>query len=373
MALRRQRRVRTFQERKNVFEMFDDFQLIKRYRLDRAGIIFVTDLVRDVISPSTTRSNAIPAELKVVLMLRFLATGKMQQCSADDLGPSQPTISRVVMQTIMALTARHIVTRFIDFPTTPRVIQQKQTQFMQIAGFPGVVGAIDGTHIKIIAPSINEDVYVNRKRYHSINTQVVFDAEYNILDVVPKWPGSTHDARIFTESGLNKLFETGLVPPGCPLLGDKGYPLRRWLLTPFSRAVTEAQINYNRAHRSTRSVVERGIGQWKRRFHILHSEIRYSPEKVCRIIMACEILHNICKKRNIPSPPTLENRDDGDEDGDESTPASTLPVCHSGVSPLPDLLQTPTLPPASHDLRCLEARSKTEEQMENLCSSQQGP
>ncbi|XP_062849563.1 putative nuclease HARBI1 [Trichomycterus rosablanca] len=354
MALRRQRRVRTFQERKNVFEMFDDFQLIKRYRLDRAGIIFVTDLVRDVISPSTTRSNAIPAELKVVLMLRFLATGKMQQCSADDLGPSQPTISRVVMQTIMALTARQIVTRFIDFPTTPRVIQQKQTQFMQIAGFPGVVGAIDGTHIKIIAPSINEDVYVNRKRYHSINTQVVFDAEYNILDVVPKWPGSTHDARIFTESGLNKLFETGLVPPGCHLLGDKGYPLRR-------------------AHRSTRSVVERGIGQWKRRFHILHSEIRYSPEKVCRIIMACAILHNICKKRNIPSPPTLENRDDGDEDGDESTPASTLPVCHSGVSPLPDLLQTPTLPPASHDLRCLEARSKTEEQMENLCSSQQGP
>uniref|UniRef100_A0A3B1IY90 Putative nuclease HARBI1 n=1 Tax=Astyanax mexicanus TaxID=7994 RepID=A0A3B1IY90_ASTMX len=273
-------------------------RLLPNFYPQLSRIIFVTDLVRDVISPSTTRSNAIPAELKVALMLRFLATGKMQQCSADDLGPSQPTISRVVMQTIMALTARHIVMRFIDFPTTPRVIQQKQTQFMQIAGFPRVVGAIDGTHIKIIAPSINEDVYVNRKRYHSINTQVVFDAEYNILDVVPKWPGSTHDARIFTESGLNKLFETGLVPPGCHLLGDKGYPLRRWLLTPFSRTVTEAQINYNRAHRSTRSVVERGIGQWKRRFHILHSEIRYSPEKVCRIIMVL---------LPVPSPPECDS------------------------------------------------------------------
>ncbi|XP_029917515.1 putative nuclease HARBI1 [Myripristis murdjan] len=196
------------------------------------------------------------------------------------------------METIIALTAPHIITRFIDFPNTPRAIQQKQTQFMQKAGFPGVVGAIDGTHIKIIAPSINEDVYVNRKRYHIINTQVVFDAEY-ILDVVPKWPGSTHDARILNESGLKQLFERGFVPPGCHLLGDKGYPLRRWLLTPFHTPVTEVQVNYNRAHRITRSVVERGIGQWKHRFHSLHSEIRYSPERLCRIIMACATLHNI--------------------------------------------------------------------------------
>ncbi len=226
--------------------MFDDEQLIKRYRLDRAGIIFVSDLVRDVISPVTLHSNAFSVELKIVMTLRFLATGKMQQCNADDLGPSQPSISRIVMETIMALTAPHIITRFIDFPTTPHIIQQKQTQFMQIAGFPGVVGAIDGTHIKIIAPSVNENVYVNRKRYHSINTQVVFDADYNILDVVPKWPGSTHDARILNESGLKQLFERHFVPPGCHLIGDKGYPLRRWLLTPFHMPLIEAQLNYNR-------------------------------------------------------------------------------------------------------------------------------
>ena len=43
---------------------------------------------------------------------------------------------------------------------------------MAIAGMPGVVGAIDGTHIKIIAPSKDEDVFVNRKKVHSINTQI---------------------------------------------------------------------------------------------------------------------------------------------------------------------------------------------------------
>ena len=71
---------------------------------------------------------------------------------------------------------------------------------MEIAGIPGVIGAIDGTHIKIIAPSQDYEVFVNRKKLHSINTQIVFDARYNILDIVVKWPGSTHDSQIFGQS-----------------------------------------------------------------------------------------------------------------------------------------------------------------------------
>ncbi len=42
MAVQR-RRLRTFQERKNVLELYDDRELIKRYRLDHQGILFVTD------------------------------------------------------------------------------------------------------------------------------------------------------------------------------------------------------------------------------------------------------------------------------------------------------------------------------------------
>ena len=42
---------------------------------------------------------------------------------------------------------------------------------------------------------------------HSIYTQIVFDACYNILDIVVKWPGSSHDSRILMESGMTQLFE----------------------------------------------------------------------------------------------------------------------------------------------------------------------
>ncbi|KAK0142418.1 hypothetical protein N1851_019862 [Merluccius polli] len=51
----------------------------------------------------------------------------------------------------------------------------------------------------------DEDVFVNRKKVHSINTQIAFDATFNILDVVAKWPaGSTHDLRILMGCGLRR-------------------------------------------------------------------------------------------------------------------------------------------------------------------------
>lgn len=233
-------------ERRNVLQTMDDSELLRRYRLDRAGIMFVTDLIRDALTSPTQRRNAIAPEMKVITTLRYLATGKMQQCSSDDLGLSQPSVSRVITQTITALSEPLIVSQFISFPLDIPTLQAQKTAFMNIAGFPGVVGVIDGTHIRIIAPSEDEDVYVNRKRYHSINVQVVFSADYMILDIVAKWPGATHDARILAESGLRHLFEGRRIPANCHLLGDSGYPCKPWLLTPYLRPDQGSQLNYNR-------------------------------------------------------------------------------------------------------------------------------
>ncbi|KAK0153549.1 putative nuclease HARBI1 [Merluccius polli] len=191
-------------------------------------------LVRDAIISPTNRNNPITPEIKCLATLRYLATGKMQLCNADDLGISQPSVSRAINQTLNALCRPHIIQQFIR--TT-----QHQTNFMAIAGMPGVVG----THIKIIAPSKDEDVFVNRKKLHSINTQIVFDATFNIIDVVAKWPGSTHDSRILMESGLRQLFERHHVPVGCHLLGDSGYPCKTWLLTPYLNPQPGAQLKYN--------------------------------------------------------------------------------------------------------------------------------
>ena len=57
----------------------------------------------------------------------------------------------------------------------------------------------------------------------------------------------------------------------------------------------------------------------KRRFHVLHGEIRLTPERASAVITVCAILHNLCKRRNIPQPEDDDDEedDDHDDDGDQ--------------------------------------------------------
>ena len=64
--------------------------------MDREGIEVVVELVRDAITSPTNRNNPIKPELKCLATLWYLATGKMQLCNADNLGISQPSVSRCI-------------------------------------------------------------------------------------------------------------------------------------------------------------------------------------------------------------------------------------------------------------------------------------
>ncbi|KAK0153092.1 hypothetical protein N1851_005226 [Merluccius polli] len=111
--------------------------------------------------------------------------------------------------------------------------------------------------------TINEDVFVNRKKVHSINTQIAFDATFNILDVVAKWPaGSTHDPRILMESGLRRE-----APCRLPWLSLQD------VLTPYLSPQPGAQLKYSLT--------------WHTKIH----EILWR-EDVITVITVCAILHN---------------------------------------------------------------------------------
>jgi hypothetical protein len=71
-----------------------------------------------------------------------------------------------------------------------------------------VVGCVDGTHIPIKCPSDNL-AFINRKGWSSLNVQVVCDSKLRFTDIVAKWPGSSHDAYIWRQSGLRDRFERG--------------------------------------------------------------------------------------------------------------------------------------------------------------------
>ena len=93
---------------------------------------------------------------------------------------------------------------------------------------------------------------------------MVCDAELKFVDVVAKWPGSVHDARILRRSPLFEAFESNRNPVTGFMLGDSGYMLRDWLLTPLTNPRTPREMAYNYHQSSARTTVERSIGVAKK-------------------------------------------------------------------------------------------------------------
>lgn len=171
-------------------------------------------------------------------------------------------------------------------------LNQFKRDVYNIAHFPGIIGLVDGTHIPIKSPGgANAEVFRNRKGFFSINVQIVSGPNSEILNIINRWPGSAHDARIFENSSIRVQLEDRQLPGH--LLGDSGYPQREYIYTPLNNPQTPGEIAYNNSHKKTRSQVERTIGRWKRRFPCLYNEMQLKLRNIMRTITACAVLHNI--------------------------------------------------------------------------------
>ena len=106
------------------------------------------------------------------------------------------------------------------------------------------------------------------------------------------------------------------------LVGNSGYPLRRYLLIPFLDPATPAEECYNKAQILTRVKVECCFGILKNRFHNLMQPFRiFGPLCCSQVVTAMIVLHNIAiMNRDIfePLPATEMLTVDGHDDTDET-------------------------------------------------------
>src|SRR5258705_13861913 len=89
----------------------------------------------------------------------------------------QSTVSRVVKSVTDAIV-RLVCPEEIRFPTTAQEIAQTKARFMDKYRMPGILGIVDGSHVALIGPPVQdpihpEHVYVNRKGSHSVNAVLV--------------------------------------------------------------------------------------------------------------------------------------------------------------------------------------------------------
>lgn len=162
------RKPRIFRDHTQPLETFDDEEIYRKFRLPRDVIMQLTDELTDQIQHAN-RLGSLPPLMQVLLTLRFYASGAFQDVCGELISVSQHTASRTIRRVTAALL--HTVNQWICFPNEEEASTQKR-KFAERHGFPNVFGCIDGTHVAIQAPAIDEWQYVNRKNYHSINVQV---------------------------------------------------------------------------------------------------------------------------------------------------------------------------------------------------------
>ena len=163
---------------------FSDEELRQRYRFGRQSIEYLADMLRADLERSTRKETALTVEQQFLIALRFYGSGAQLQVVGDTMGYDKSTVSLVVDSVTNALVRKK--DEFIKWPNDNRK-NMIRAGFYDKAGFPNVIGCIDGTHVRIQAPSVDEPAYVNRKSFHSINVQAICDNEgnfsYNLIKV----------------------------------------------------------------------------------------------------------------------------------------------------------------------------------------------
>ena len=95
------RRERVFRDRSNPLDLYDDVDMFKKYRFNRAGVIFLITKLQNNREYATKRNKALPASLQLFVALRFFATGSVLDSAATFHGCSNATVSRVVRRVVV--------------------------------------------------------------------------------------------------------------------------------------------------------------------------------------------------------------------------------------------------------------------------------
>ncbi|XP_034233028.1 putative nuclease HARBI1 [Thrips palmi] len=302
----RRRRIRDFGDPFDVtHEAF-----VGSYRLSQDLVRSLLDLIRPHVR-QTTSPLAVSLEIKVLCVLQFFATGCYQKPTGKsmDAAVAQSTVSGYLSEITTALNNPLVVARIIQFPRNLQQMRACVARNRHLGGrLPNVVSYTDGTLIKIMKPTLDDNIlaYIGRKSYASLNVLVTCDKRLYITNIIARFPGATNDSFIFANSALKrKMIEFNEDEP-CFLLGDSGFAQEPWMLTPFDGddepQPDTPEMRYNKDFCQERCTVERCIGVMKERYRAINDErvLHYRPHKACQIIVAIAVLHNLCILAQVP-------------------------------------------------------------------------
>ena len=253
--------------------------------------------------------KAIPAVERLMLTMRFLASGDSQVSLLYLFRMVKKSVSRIVSE-----TSEEIIQVLLqDYMSPPENEEQWKNiaqEFGNLLQFPHVVGAIDGKLVVIEAPAKSGTLYCNYKGTFSIVLLAVCDAKYNFTLVDVGQYGSNNDSGVLAQSKISSTFESNTlnlpeseVLPGTNLdipyflVGDEIFTLKPWLLRPYpGRLLQLLEMIYNYCYSRARRVIENAFGILRAHSRIFSHPIKVSVQNIERYVMACLCLHNYLRQ-----------------------------------------------------------------------------
>lgn len=200
--------------------------------------------------PVTGRRRSLGLFRAVVLVLFCLRHNVSQQVAGELFGCSQPTVSRCVSR------LRPVVTELLSEAAQPVRAYARRSAVL-----------VDGT----LAPTgdhrgNNQGMYSGKRHAAGYNLQVATDPAGRLLAVGEPVPGTAHDTRAWTDSGLAHELAGHLATGGPGVIADLGYlgtGAITAVRTPARRRLRPDQRRYNKTVSRMRVPVERGIAHLK--------------------------------------------------------------------------------------------------------------
>ena len=257
-----------------------------------------------VKQPCHAREPISPGE-KLMVTLRYLATGESQQSLSFHFRLGRSTISHLLRETCDAVWEA-LSEDYLKTPSSTADWINISEEFEEEWNFPHCIGALDGKHIMMECPQNGGSLYYNYKHFHSIVLLAVCDAKYCFSFIDIGAFGGNNDAAVLSDSAFGQSFDNSPnklnIPAPAPhgsktlpyvLLGDDIFPLKPWLLKPYpGKKLTEEQRVYNYRLSRARRTIENAFGILSTKWRIFRTAIKANVDLVESIVKSTVCLHN---------------------------------------------------------------------------------
>ncbi|XP_008788079.2 protein ALP1-like isoform X1 [Phoenix dactylifera] len=281
------------------------------FKISRKTFNYISSLVREDLMAKTTNftftdGKILSVDDQVAVALRRLGSGESLLNIGTSFGMNHSTVSQVTWRFVESMEERGL--HHLRWPNSEEM-EVIKSRFEKVRGLPNCCGAIDTTHIMMCLPSVDSSnkVWIDYEKNYSMVLQAIVDPEMRFRDIVTGWPGSMNELLVLYSSGFYKLCEKGARLNGKKMelsegsevseyiIGDAGFPLHPWLLTPYQgKDLSDSKIEFNKRHSATRMVAQRALARLKDMWKIVQGEMwRPDKHRLPRIILVCCLLHNI--------------------------------------------------------------------------------